>query len=199
MTNPPALSPRRLTLIGLVSIALAALLVWEIAVPIRASLAQRFLARGDTYLKEQEFDAAAAEYRKALSYEPSDFHIKSRLDLAKKAPTDIAAAAGFYQENHIQPVLDKLAKAQKHYADSKQALQAGVDLYQAKDFSYAQYPIKRALQLDPGYPEAWHYLGLTYQELAKIDPSFKQKADEAFHQRDLLTPAYLAPAPKAAL
>ena len=51
----------------------------------------------------------------------------------------------------------------------KDAVALGLKYLAQGDFAYARYPLEQAIQLDPNYPEAWHYLAQTYQELAKYD------------------------------
>jgi len=191
MTDP-VLSRRRVVGIIVVSAVLAVLLAYEVVTPIRQAVSTRFVDRGDTYMVSLEFDQAKAEYREALRYDAQNGLASQRLSLAEVAPADIAQAKGFYQEKGVASVIQKLDKAQQSYTDPKQAVLGGLYFYTNKDYVYARYPLEQAVQLDPGYPDAWNYLALTYQQLAKLDPSYEAKATEAFRRRDTLTPKYLA-------
>jgi Tfp pilus assembly protein PilF len=188
-------SVRRSIVILVLALALAGVLIVEALGPVRLRVAQRYLSRGDSYLAAQEFDAASAEYDKALHYDSSLQAARDHLALAESAPTDIARLRAFYQEHGVQAVVDKLDRAQKAYTDPKEALTVGASFYEAHDFSYAQYPLLLATQLDPGYPEAWNYLGLTYQELARDNASYRAKATAAFAKRDSLTLKYIQGVP----
>lgn len=190
MESRDTVSYRRAIIAVGVALALALLVITKIAWHVRQEVANRYLERGDIYLTQLEFSAAVDEYQKALHADPSNAEAISRLHTAEIAPVDIAQAASFYQEHRVESVISKLQEAQQPYSTVTAAVAEGVKLYSAQEAVYAQYPLERAVQLDPGYPEAWNYLGLTYQELAKIDSTYTKKAEVAFARRDALTPAY---------
>lgn len=190
MDNGTVSSRRALVILSLSGI-LVALMMAAVLAPARKQISKRYLIRGDKYLVAQQFEPARREYQQALDYDPDNATARQMRDLAQKAPTDIALARDFFQARGVVAVTEKLDQAQQKYSHPKDALQAGVDFFQAGEFVYAQYPLRQATKLDNGYPEAWHYLGLTYQELAKKDSSLQALADEAFKRRDLLTPNYL--------
>jgi tetratricopeptide (TPR) repeat protein len=183
--------PKRSALIFFLSTVVVVLLLLQAATPFRRSISQRYTARGDSYMKEQEFDLAVTEYQRALRYDGNNAEAQSHLTLAQKAPVDIAVAKDFFVQNHVQSVLDRLALAQKPYTDPKEALRVGAQLYQDKEFVYAQYPIQRALLLDADYPEAWQYLSLVDVELGKFDKAYVEKGKAAARRRDALTPKFL--------
>jgi len=191
--SPGTLSYTRSLLIVILSLVLAVLLLGELTAPFKRFIADRYRERGDSYLISLQYDQARSQYETALHYNSGDTLAVSHKHLADVAPSDIAQAKSFFVEHQVKAVLDKLNVAQAGYSDPKQALQVGANFYTAKDFVYAQYPLQRAVQLDPEYTEAWHYLLLDYQELAKIDAQYKTKADEAQKRQDDLSPKYLTP------
>lgn len=174
-----------------IGLILGFLILWQVLIPYRHRLAERQVARGDIYLIAGQYSEAGDEYKKALTYEDSNPEAINRLRLTKEGPVDIRQLRDFYDQNGLELVVQKIDAATKSYPNPKSALQAGVDLYSAKDYVYAQYPIETALGLDPDYPEALHYQGLVYRELAKIDAIYSQKAAESWKKRDALTPKYL--------
>lgn len=188
---PRTYSLPRAALTVVVSLVLGVLLLQQVEQPIHRAFSTRFTARGDDFLVAQEYTAAAREYSSALRYDPHNPTAQAHRDLALAAPTDIAVAATFYEEHNVVAVTGRLAKAQAVFPIPKAALQAGVDFYSQGEYVYAQYPLRQAVMMDPNYPEAWHYLGLTYQQLAKLNPSFTAKANQAFATRDTLTPKYI--------
>ena len=160
-------------------------------VPIKSSLSARYLAKGDTLFIDQDYLDAVVEYSRALSYEPNNEVAAHNRQMAEAASTDIVRAKPFFEAHGVNDVLAKLAEAEVAYPTPKAALTEGVKLYTAGEFAYAQYPLLRAVHLDPAYPEAWHYLGLTYVELGKLDPRYAKKALGVFERRDTLTPKYV--------
>ena len=185
------LTTHRAVAIFIVALSLLYLLTQAALVPLRRLLADRYLAKGNALFIDQDYQDAVKQYDKALSYEPNDELAAHNRQMAEAASTDIAQAKPFFQAQGVGDVLIRLAEAQVAYSTPKIALTEGVKLYTAREFSYAQYPLLRAVQLDPGYAEAWHYLGLTDQELGKLNGVYVGKALEAFAKRDALTPKYI--------
>lgn len=181
----------RAVIILIVGAILGFLLFQQAATPIRQKVSDRFVIRGDSYVLSQDFAEAEAEYEKALAYNPENQIAKRQLDLTKKGETDIAVLRDFYVAHGAATIVDRIDASSKQYSDPKEAVAAGIAWYQKGESLYAQYPLQQAVELDPGYPEAWHYLGLVYQDLALHDEAYKEKAEEAWKTRDLLTPKYL--------
>ncbi|MEI6477533.1 MAG: hypothetical protein WCO52_00910 [bacterium] len=185
--------PRSLAIIG-IGLAIGVVILWQVAIPFREKVAARYVERGDAYLVVQEFDSAAGEYQKGLDFDRHNAQAAEGLRLAKLGPVDVAQLREFYISHNATTVISQLDNATKSYPNPKSALQAGVDLYAKHQYNYARYPMQSAVKLDPGYPEAWNYLGLDYQKLAEWDASYTTKAEEMFKKRDALTPNYLVPA-----
>ena len=195
MPQVPKQSPvfgfRRTILILGVSLVLLGLLVCYFLQPFLRRVSGRYLDRGDTYLASQEYDAAISQYDKALYYDRGNAEAKAHMQLAQKAVTDIAALRDFYVEKKVAAVVEKIDLATKEYPTPKKALEAGVAFYNEREYVYAQYPLRQAVRLDPEYPEAWHYLGLACEQLAKDDPAFTGQAKQAFQKQNELTNKYL--------
>lgn len=188
---PKKYSALRSLLILALGLCAALLLAWQVAQPLRPALSDRYLSRGDSFLEAQDYGDARAQYAVALRYNPDNALAKAHDAIAAAMPTDPAKGEQFYLARGVQSVTNRLAAAQKQYSTPKEALQAGVTLYVGHDYGYARYPLERAVSLDPGYAEAWNYLGLNYQELAKVDASFAEKARQALAKRDSITTRYL--------
>ncbi|MBU6389161.1 tetratricopeptide repeat protein [Patescibacteria group bacterium] len=193
MSDQVRFSRKRSLFILVVAMVLAVLAAWQIIAPIKERVSERYVQRGDTYMAAQDYETAQEEYRKALTVNPRNATAADRLRVAQKAETDIAAVRSFFEAHKIDPVLQKLDQATKPYGSPKYALVAGVRFYQDHDFVYAQYPLQQAVRLDPQYPEAWHYLGLVYTELATFDASYQAKAAAAIKKQNDLSPMYLKP------
>lgn len=186
------ISYRRVGSILLVSSVLLWILLNQVQQPIQERISDRYRLRGDSYFAALDYAEAQNQYRLALKYNPHNQLAQQELDMAAKAAVDLTAAKPFFEGHNLQEPLSKLHEAQRTFTDAKAAVVAGVGYYNKGEFVYAQYPLQQAVTLDPEYPEAWHYLGLTYQELAKSDFSYQHKAQECFDKRDALTPKYLS-------
>lgn len=162
----------------------------QLAPPLRQELSARFLHRGDQLMLQQEYEGAAQEYRRAARYDGQNAAAKERERMAQAAPYDMAVAGEFYRERGVAAVTERLDRALAQYSTPKEAAEAGLAFYGAKEYVYAQYPLERAVKLDPQYAEAWHYLGLTYRELAKENARYQKMASEALAKRDGLTLKY---------
>jgi len=187
----PAYSGRRSAAILLVGLLLGAALVWLALQPLRPVVADRYVARGDTYLQSQQFADARAQYRLALRFNPADTAAAANLILAERGETDPAVLRQFYRQHDDLAPLAKLDQALSAFADPKQALVAGAGLYVAHEYAYARYPLEKAVGMDPQYAEAWNYLALDYGELAKLDSGYLAKEKAAAARRDALTTSYL--------
>jgi len=193
--QPEKLPAWRVITTFMVGIVLLVVLVYSVAKPLRAKLAERFLERGNTYFASLQFEVAEKEYDKALAYDSSLQEARTNKDLAVTATTDIAKARAFFVDHGATETVSKIDAATQQFSTPKEALVAGVTLYTKGEFSYAQYPLEQAVEKDPGYSEAWHYLYLTDVELAKESAAYRDKAEEARQKRDALTPKYLNPNP----
>lgn len=184
-------SRRRSLVIFIIGVTLGALVLLQLIQPVRRQLAVRYVQRGDEYMANRDFDLAQDEYAKALALDPQSQEAKTQDDLAKEGQVDIRALRSFFAGVGRNDLTAKIDQATQNFTDPKQAAEAGVSLYSQHEYSLARYPLERAVAQNPGYAEAWHYLGLTYQELGKVDGSYAIKASQAFAKRDALTSKYL--------
>lgn len=181
----------RSLLIIVVGLLLAGIIVLQAAQPLRQDLAQRYLARGDAFFAAQNYDQAENEYQRALRYNSQLSLAQDNLDLVQKATTDIVLSRQFFADHNRSDIVQKIDEATQTFGQPKDAVKQGVHYITQGDFVYARYPLEQAIKLDPNYPEAWHYLAQTYQELAKYDPSFQTMANAAIKRQNILTPQYL--------
>jgi Tfp pilus assembly protein PilF len=174
-----------------VTIALLALIGFQIIHTIEPRLAKRYFDRGVTYLQSQNYTAAAQEFQKAENAGDATAH--GWYVRTEAAVTDPKVFQDEWRQWNVTSVMHKLDNASEPFTDPKAALARGIELYQANEAPYAQYAIDRALELDPRYPEAWHYRYLTYQVLARDSSLYRDKAEVARKTRDALTSLYLNP------
>ena len=190
-TESPRFSARRSCAIILIACVFLYLLFLHSTPPFRQLVAQRFIVRGDRYFIALHYDEAEREYLKAEQADAQSAAATDRLRLVRLAETDIVNARSFFEDHHVDNVVRKIDEATAQHSTPKEALTAGIALYQSGDYGYARYPLEEAVQLDPKYPEAWHYLALTYDKLAEVNASYRDKAKDARAKRDALSPAWL--------
>ena len=181
----------RSLLIIVLGFLIVCILAWQASLPIKRALAIRYVARGDTYMIQNNYNRAVQEYQSALKNDSQNAEALRKETIAVEASTDIASARDLFQELGQTSMVTKIDQATKPFDSPKAALQAGVSYYQASEYSLARYPLETALQLDPNYPEAWHYLALVYDKLATYSSVFKDKATDARSKRDALSPLWI--------
>jgi tetratricopeptide (TPR) repeat protein len=187
----PEFSLRRAAAILAIAAVLCGLTAWEVISSVRPEIAQRHVERGKNHLKSAQYDAASAEFRTAerlLAGSAGDW-----LQLAQDAPTNPRVLTEYWREQGVTPLVARLEEATRPYDSPKDALAAAMNLHAAGHSAFAQYALDRALELDPTYPEAWHYRYLVCDAMAEFDASYRAKADAARVKRDQLTPLYLKP------
>jgi len=175
----------------LVAVIILAIAVWQGVIPIRIAVAKRYVTRGDSYFVHQQFDLAEQEYQSALKYDGKLTEASTREAIAANASTDIAAARPLFVELGQTDEVNAIDQATVAYTDPQKALAGGVAFYNNAQYALARYPLEKAVQLDPNYPEAWNYLALTYDQLAQSNATFQAKAKDARTKRDALTPKYI--------
>jgi tetratricopeptide (TPR) repeat protein len=187
----PEFSRRRAIAILVVAAALCVVIGNEAAARVRPDLANRYVERGKSYLKSEQYDAAAREFRSAERLDAGS--AAQWVQLAEDAPTNPRILTEYWREEEVVPLVARVEAATLPYDSPKEAVAAAITLYAAGYPEFAQYALDRALELDPAYPEAWHYRYLVYDKMAEKRAVYRQKADEARQKRDELTSLYLKP------
>ncbi|WP_166792872.1 tetratricopeptide repeat protein [Methylacidiphilum caldifontis] len=125
----------------------------------------------DSYILCQNHRKALLAYRQAVKLEPTnpDFWMalgleEEHLNMAKKA------LESFKEATLLKPT------AQSWY-------HLGIAYMTLNRYNEALYPLEKANQLDPGFIDARHSLGLCYEKLGK-----KEAAHQAFSKAYLLNP-----------
>lgn len=183
----PTFSTRRSCLILVLATALLALVLSQLLEPVRHWAGDRFLARGDADFIAHKYDEAQEEYKRAWHTDGNNTVAREREKLAQSAIGDIASARSFFVDHGDTETVEKIDRATSDYATAKEALAAGVEFFAQGDYAYARYPLEKAVAMDAAYPEAWNYLGQTYEKLALVDATYRDKVQDAFAKRDALT------------
>lgn len=189
-SEPVIFSAKRSCAVIVIAGIVIFILVLEVLQPIKLSLANRYVNRGNSYFLSHNFERAEQEYSKALKYNSKHATALHRQAIADQAQVDMAAARSTFIELNDPESVAQIDQATQVFKSAPEALLAGVQLFQSAQYNLARYPLAQAVQLDPGYPEAWHYLYLTYAELGALNADFAKEEEAAKAQRDLLSPRW---------
>lgn len=154
-------------------------------------MSTRYTVKGSEQLAALKFSDASATFTRALNLNPENRDAESQLKLAKSGETDIAELRNYLVSHNREDIVAKIDASTENFATPKEAVASGISFFLAGEYVYARYPFERALSLDANYPEALHYLALTYDNLAEFDASYREKAAELRVKRDSLTPKWI--------
>lgn len=171
--------------------ALLVLVLWQAVSPVQHLMSSRYTTKGSEQLAALKFTDASATFTRALNLNPENHDAKSQLELAKAGETDIAELRSYLVSHNRDDVVAKIDASTENFATPKEAVATGISYFLAGEYVYARYPFEKALSLDGNYPEALHYLALTYDKLAEFDASYREKAAELRVKRDSLTPRWI--------
>jgi tetratricopeptide (TPR) repeat protein len=143
----------------------------------KASLTDRKFALvnwGDALQAQELYEEAAQKYREAIQVDPEDAVAYNRLGLA------------FAAQEHYDDAIEQYRQADAQWAkasptDRKFALvNWGDGLRAQKRYEEAAQKYREAVEVDPGYANAYNGLGLTFAEQEQYDEAIKQyrRADE---------------------
>lgn len=189
--QPVVFSGQRSCVILLVAVLILAGLAYEAIIPLRQTIAKRYLARGDRAFAALQFADAEVEYNRALRYDRNLTTASERKEAAQVVQYDPATVRAVITELGADQFVTKLDQATASFSDAPAAYVAGVGLYEQGEYALARYPLEQAVSLDPAYPDSWHYLYLTYSKLAEVHSDFRQQAAEAKAKRDELSARWL--------
>ncbi|CAN5126424.1 hypothetical protein BH11PAT4_BH11PAT4_0890 [soil metagenome] len=170
---------------------LLSLLLWQAIPPVQKLMSSRYTTRGSEQLTSLNFSEAVASFTRATSLDEGNVLARKQLLLAQAGETDISLLREYMSEHGRMDIVTKIDEATYPYATPKEALAAGIAYVLARDYVYARYPLELATSLDANYPEALHFLALTYDALAEFDASYQEKAAQVREKRDLLTPKWI--------
>lgn len=154
-----------------------------VSAPMRSNISNRFLSRGESFLAQRQYEKAFLEFNKSLKYNKNNAKTRQNLALTKKIVLDITAGQTFFKD-HNEELAEKISEAQKNFPHAKAALKEGILNIESGDLQIALIPLKKAVEMDPAYPEAWKYLAKAYQESGKNCPaSFKNECQSYFKNK----------------
>lgn len=154
-----------------------------VSAPMRNNISTRFLSRGESYLAQRQYEKAFLEFNKSLKYNKNNSKTRQDLALTKKIVLDITEGQTFFKD-HNEELAEKIAESQKNFPHAKAALEYGILNIESGDLQIALIPLKKAVKIDPSYPEAWKFLAKAYKESGKNCPaSFKNECQSYFKNK----------------
>jgi type IV pilus assembly protein PilF len=133
---------------------------------------------GYIYWRRNEIAAAQSEYRRAVELNPADPEIRNDYGV-------FLCSQGHFEEG--QQNIDVALKDPTYTTPAKGWTNAGLCAYQAKDVNAAEANFRKALQIDPNFPEALSELASLNYEQQNYLPA------RAFVERYLKAAAPTAP------
>ena len=154
--------------------------------PLRIFSSNKLVSAGDEYLASKKYLHADLAYEKALLLSPKNPDIIAKRALAKSASEDIEKLESLFQNEKYSMNKKALESASVFPENETAALKLSKDLIEKGEYQMAIIPAHTATEMDPGYRDAWLYLGianLKTAELVELSPEVKQtymaKAKEA--------------------
>lgn len=158
-------------------IILVIILLFFLLKPLRTHSSNKFVLAGDEYLANKKYLHADLAYEKALTLSPKDSAIMAKRALAKSASEDVEKLENLYQNEKFSSDKEMLESASEFPANETEALKLSKDLIEKGEYQLASIPAKTATEMDPGYRDAWLYLGianLKTAQLVELSPEVKQ-------------------------
>lgn len=154
-----------------------------VSTPMCNNISNRFLSRGESFLAQRQYEKAFLEFNKSLKYNKNNAKTRQGLALTKKTVLDITKGQAFFKD-HNEELAKKISEAQKNFPQAKAALEYGISNIESGDLQIALIPLKKAVKIDPSYPEAWKYLAKAYKESVKSCPvSFRRECQSYFKNK----------------
>jgi tetratricopeptide (TPR) repeat protein len=155
-------------------------------------MATRYVSQGKVKLTALDTTGALNSFTRAVSLERENVgEAEDLLKLTTEGRADIAVLRDYLAANGRSDVVAQIDAATRKFQTPKEALTAGIAYYLAGEYQYARYPLEAALEQDPNYPEALHYLALTYDTYTQLDQTYAAEAEYLRKKRDTLSPRWL--------
>lgn len=138
----------------------------------------------DLFLEQKDYALAASEMQNLLALNPADIILYYRVGLLYatsdplKALPYLAQAVDLDTSNakNAQSLYDKIRTANLSDQPAFTQLASGRQLAEMGEWALAAEAFKHAVALDPGYADAWAFLGEAQQQLRRQDVGLSPKA-----------------------
>lgn len=166
--------------------------------PLRQSLANQFLSRGDKFLNQKKYVSAIVEYKKA-EFLAKNKETESRINLADQAQEDVDKLENFYREQNNISQLELYNQVRSVPDSSYDLVTLAKYLIENNEAQMAVEAAATATEMDKEYRDAWLYLGLSNLAVAKNVEltgdkanTYIEKGKEALSRAKQLDPSYAA-------
>lgn len=121
-------------------------------------------ALGIFYFNKEKYDKAIEQYKKCLELKPDFASVRNNIGLAYMKKGDYDTAISYFKK-----LTDNYVYATPHYP----LFNMGQAYYYKKDYKTAEKYFQEALEMEPEYVIAIHWLGRTQLELGKTTDAIK--------------------------
>lgn len=152
------------------------LILFLVTSPLRAKMSTDYVKKGDDLLEGKKYLSAELQYRKAIILKENT-KAQERMDLSKKAQTNVLELELFYAEKDNLDQLNLFSKVKEVPENAKDAVTLSKTLIESGEYQLAIVAADTALQMDPGYDIAKEYLSIANKEtanLAELSPDAQQ-------------------------
>lgn len=140
--------------------------VYLASIPLRQSLAQKFLQRGEEKLAEAKYIEALVEFRK------SDWLAKGgaeeQISTANQMQQDIQAGEIYFRKYQKNAILEALRQSQKIPESESSGLKKVKAEIEDNNPQIAELSAEILIEMDDKSPKAWAYLGIARLQSARL-------------------------------
>ena len=127
----------------------------------------------DLYLEQKDYASAVIEVQKLLALNPSNIRLYYQIGLLYSATEPLKALPFFAQAEELDPanasnareLHDKIRTANLFDQPAYTLVASGRQLANMDEWTFAAEAFKHATELDPGYADAWAFLGEARQQI----------------------------------
>lgn len=173
------------------------LVIYLGTLPVRGSLAKKYLSQGDAFLTQEKYLSADLAYRKAQVLTPKDANAVTKRELAGKASRNILELKDLVRSQNLEAKTSLFELATSVPKSETDAVRTSRQLIEKGEYQLAIIPAKTATEMDKTYRDAWVYLGIANLRAAtlletnnEVQLQYRNAAKDAFNQAYSLDPTY---------
>ena len=138
----------------------------------------------DMYLEQKDYASAVSQMQKLLALNPSDIRLYYQIGLLYSVTDPLKALPFLAQAEELDPanasnareLHDKIRTANLFDQPAYTLVASGRQLANMGEWTFAAEAFKHATELDPGYADAWAFLGEARQQITMKETGSTSKA-----------------------